>query len=208
MELSQGGFSVGELVTIKVQKKWIHGIIMNIRAPLGFRMYDVIELDTGRSHSVTRLNIEKVEVLSDFLAEEISEDGLGLGEKLTDEPKQEAKTHSRFEKLDSAEVDKLQMFAKSDKTHANTRWGNKIFRGKCFSSCDQIAEFATLHHRSPPFCSYTLPPYSHSAIQRAECLPLCTTDHLHSVAVVCNLPLIVCSKSRMSMSVSQNQGSS
>ena len=94
MELSQGGFSVGELVTIKVKKKWIHGIIMNIRAPLGFRMYDVIELDTGKSHSVTRLNIEKVEVLSDFLAEDISEDV--LGELLTDVPKGETKTHSRF----------------------------------------------------------------------------------------------------------------
>ena len=101
---------------------------MNIRAPLGFRMYDVIELDTGKSHSGTRLNIKKVEVLSDFLAEDISEDV--LGELLTDVPKGETKSHSRFEKLDSAEVDKLQMFAKSDKTHANTRWGVKIFRGE------------------------------------------------------------------------------
>ena len=132
MDLSQGGLALGDLVSIKVSKKWVQGLIMNISSPLGFKMFDVIKLDTGKSHTVTRLNIEPVEVLNDFLAEDISEDAF-VGEPTArpeEEPKDEPKTHPRFEKLDSTEVDKLQMFAKSDKTHANTRWGVKIFRVK------------------------------------------------------------------------------
>ena len=32
--------------------------------------------------------------------------------------------------MDDAEIDSIQMMSKSDKTHSNTRWGVKIFRGK------------------------------------------------------------------------------
>ena len=64
---------------------------MNTTAPLGFWIYDVIELDTGKSHTVTQLKIEKVEVLCDFQADKIFEDA--LGGQLTDEPKEKAETH-------------------------------------------------------------------------------------------------------------------
>ena len=146
---------------------------MNIRSPLGFRMVDVIVLDTGKSHTVTRLNIEPIEVLNGFLAEDLSEDTF-VGEPtagLVEESKDEPKTHPRFEKLDSTEVDKLQMFAKSDNTHANTRWGVKIFRGKSFTF---------------PFL--------------ASCLSLCSIDNLNVVLSVCQLTCMMCSKSRLLVS--------
>ena len=63
---------VGEIVNFKTSKGWITGIIMNIRAPLGFRQFDVIEMDTGKPFTVSRHQLEKVQ-LNLGLADDISE---------------------------------------------------------------------------------------------------------------------------------------
>ena len=115
-------FEVGEIINIKQARGWIPAIILDIQAPLGFKMFQVLEIDTGKVHTVTRLEIEKTTTLnSSFLAEDFDLQG-----NPTTPP--QPKT-SRFEKMEDSEVDELQMFSKSDKTHVNTRWGVKIFRG-------------------------------------------------------------------------------
>ena len=115
-------FEVGEIINIKQARGWIPAIILDIQAPLGFKMFQVLEIDTGKVHTVTRLEIEKTTTLnSSFLAEDFDLQG-----NPTTPP--QPKT-SRFGKMEHSEVDELQMFSKSDKTHVNTRWGVKIFRG-------------------------------------------------------------------------------
>ena len=137
MASSATQFEVGEIINVNQGAQWVPGIILDIQAPLGFNTYLVLEIDTGKTHSVTRLQIEKMTLLNTAVQADDIIDFVELpAEKPTEKPTEKPsgdpgeKPKARFEKMDPSEVDDLQMNAKSDKTHVNTRWGVKIFRGE------------------------------------------------------------------------------
>ena len=100
-------------------------VILNVRNPLGFNLYDVMFVDTGEKITTTRLHLEpvKTESLSASLFDDFTaaDDNQASGT----EPQPQ-----RFENLSSEDLDRLQNCSKSEKTHSMTRWGIKIFRGR------------------------------------------------------------------------------
>ena len=82
-------------------------------------------LSNGRSVEATRIQLKQADKsLTDSLVEDDFEaDDMQLETEPMDE------TPSRFQKLSTADVDAIQNSAKSKKTHLQTKWGVKIFRG-------------------------------------------------------------------------------
>ena len=67
-------YEIGEIVIFKTLTAWVAGIISNIRAPLGFRQFDVLEMDTGKSYTASRHELEKVQAFNFDLADDISDE--------------------------------------------------------------------------------------------------------------------------------------
>ena len=124
-------FAVGDFVNIISERQPILGVVLNSTAPLGFYQYDVLDVNTGKTHHVTRLQLEAAsEVQVGFIDNFIMETADDAFQAPQEKPS------SRFQACTDADIDKIQYSAKSAKTHKMTKWGVKIFRGKnCIYIC-------------------------------------------------------------------------
>lgn len=115
-------FAIGDVVRVKTTVNPGLYVIVNIRNPMGWSIFDVLSIEDGTSKICTILEMEKPdgtltgEVFGPF-DEFQADDTPTLG--------------SRFKKTTTDELFELEMASKSTKTHAMTRWGIQVYRGQC-----------------------------------------------------------------------------
>ena len=128
-------FSIGDFVNARRSFKggFFLAVIVNITKPLGFRLFDVLFVDTGEKTTVSRIHIEPVPAVN---------------EAMQVDAEQPTVTASRFEKLSTEELEILQNSSKSEKTHKMTRWGVKIFQGMLFCIGPYILKVTLSFHDS------------------------------------------------------------
>ena len=149
-------FQIGELVNVLGESRPILGTVVEASAPLGFFEYGVLDVTTGEKYKLTRLRLESadletIEIFNGDLQRFISlaDDNMGMDTDVTVTNKTESGAEqvvpagvdltaadppavkSRFLHVTENELEDIQRASKSAKTHKMTRWGVKVFRGKC-----------------------------------------------------------------------------
>ena len=113
---------VGDVVVYKGKED---AVILHEEAPLGFRVFTLLILDSGATVTSHRLDIEEKQV--NFLNEFV------LGDDLEEQTTlQHGEKVQRFATVTEDDIDDLRQEKTSKSTNYQTNWGVKVLRGKHF----------------------------------------------------------------------------
>jgi hypothetical protein len=125
--MSGNSFEIGDLC----MHKGALCLILDIQpTPLGFRRYEINNIDTGIVLSVPKHELSEVDLLDVegiCLLEDKDTEVDTVGEKV------EVTSRKRHATLTEEEVDQVAKKRLSDKTEAQTRWAVKILKGTLIS---------------------------------------------------------------------------